>query len=160
LGAQGAVSIALWVKPESLGNRWNPLPFTNGAGQSAFHFSLLDDGMPNLAVNTDGKNWVHRRAAVSVGLEQWHHVAVVCDGRVGGLVRFFVDGKPAGGKAVHLGVPLDLDVLRVGAWNNWERQPQNNFHGQIDDVRIYRGLLEAAEMATIAADSRRAPGRP
>lgn len=80
----------------------------------------------------------------------WHHVAVVCDPRVGGMVRFYLDGKLAGTKALDLGVPLDLSAYRLGAWKSWEGNPANNFHGSLAEVRLYRGLLSGAEVAALA----------
>jgi len=150
LGAHEAVSVALWVKAESLTSRWNPLLFTDGRGKSAFHFSVRDDGAPNVAINSDGKSWVHNGATGSIAAGQWCHVAVVCDSRPGGTIRFYIDGKPAGTKPLGLGLPLDLDAFRVGAWSGWEKQPGNNFHGCLDDVRIYRGVLTSAEVAALA----------
>ena len=149
-GAHEAVSVALWVRPESLGNRWNPLLFTDGAGASAFHFSLLDDGTPNVAVNYGGKMWMHTRADTAVAPGAWRHVAVVCDPRAGGSIRFHVDGRPAGRKPLDLGVPVDLAAFRLGAWSNWAKQPASNFHGAMAGVRLYAGLLTDDEIAALA----------
>ena len=155
-GKEEAVSVAMWVRPESLGNRWNPLLFTDGVYPSAFHFSLLEDGTPNLAVNQGGKTWHHSRANSAVTPGAWRHVAVVCDPRIGGQVQFFLDGKPAGSQPLDLGMPVDLSAFHVGAWSSWEKSAANNFHGQLDDVRIYRGNLTEEEIAKLAEQR---PGR-
>jgi hypothetical protein len=148
-GAQEAVSVALWVRADELINTWSPLLFTDGSGASSFHFSLLKNGTPNVAVNFGGKFWVHNHATTAVAPGAWHHVAVVCDPRIGGVIRFYLDGQPAGSKPMDLGVPLDMAAYRLGAWKNWERNPANNFHGALDDVRLYRGTLTDAEVATL-----------
>jgi len=148
-GAEPAISVALWVRADELKNRWNPLLFTDGSGLSSFHFSLLNDGAPNVAINYGGKLWLHNRADTAVAPGAWHHVAVVCDPRMGGVIRFYVDGKPAGSKPLDLGIPLDLTSYRLGAWKTWEKAPANNFHGALDDVRLYRGLLTEAEVTGI-----------
>ena len=62
LGTHEAMSIALWVKAETLGNQWNPLLFCHDGQAGAVHFSLLSDGTPNVAINTGEWNWTHRRA--------------------------------------------------------------------------------------------------
>ena len=49
-----------------------------------------------------------------------------------------------------LGCRLDLDRFRLGAWNRWEGSPGNNFHGELDDVRIYSGMLSDEEAAQLA----------
>jgi hypothetical protein len=149
-GVHEAVSVALWVRPESLGNRWNPLLFTDGANASAFHLSLLDDGTPNVAINYGGKMWMHNRADTALAPGAWRHVAVVCDPRAGGSIRFFVDGKPAGRKPLDLGIPIDLAAFRLGAWSQWAKQPANNFHGELAGVRLFGGLLTDEEIAALA----------
>jgi hypothetical protein len=156
LGSHEAVSIALWVKTERLGNRWNPLLFCDDGQAGAVHFSLLSDGSPNVAINTGESKWTHRQAQTPVGDGKWRHLVLVCDARIGGSVRFYVDGKPAGEQRLGLGRTLDLDGFRIGGWNRWENNPANNFHGEIDDVRIYGGMLtddQAADLATGASAS-------
>jgi len=148
-GAQQAISVALWVRADELINTWSPLLFTDGGGTSSFHFSLLKDGTPNVAVNYGGKLWLHNRATTAVAPGSWRHVAVVCDPRLGGVIRFYLDGQPAGSKAMDLGVPLDMAAYRLGAWKSWEKNAANNFHGALDDVRLYRGTLTDAEVATL-----------
>lgn len=160
LGRQEAISIAMWVQPEALNNRWNPLLFTDGSETSAFHFSILNDGAPNVAINTGEKHWVHNRANTCLARGRWHHVAVICDPRYGGTIRFYVDGKPAGSSPLDIGVPLDLSAFRVGAWSNWAKQPNNNFHGTIRDVRIYRGFLPDSDIRDLANQQPKKPTTP
>jgi hypothetical protein len=150
LGLCEAVSVALSVRVDKLTNRWSPLLFTDTPTQSAFHFSILDEGVPNVAINTGGTNWVHKTSKTVVSLNEWHHVAVVCDPRFGGSIRFYVDGKPAGDSALNLDLPLDLSALRVGAYKPWEGSPNNNFHGALADVRVFRGMLTDEQVAEIA----------
>ena len=158
-GEQMAVSVALWLRADELKNRWTPLLFTDGRVTSAFHFSLLENGTPNVAINTGNENWTHVRADAAVKPGEWHHVAVVCDPRLDGEARFYIDGKPAGVKRLDLGVPLALNAYRLGAWSSWENAPANNFHGSLDDVRLYRGLLTDAEVAALAQGDVRTPDR-
>lgn len=157
VGEPVAVSVALWLRADELKNRWNPLLFTDGRVTSAFHLSLLDSGAPNIAINTGNENWTHVWAEATVITGKWHHVAVACDPRADGEARFYIDGKLAGAKRLDLGVPLALDAYRLGAWNAWENAPANNFHGSLDDVRLYRGLLTAAEVAVLAKRDAKTP---
>jgi hypothetical protein len=150
LGMHTALSISLWVKPLSLNRQWNPLVFGNDTAPGVVHFSLLADGTPNVAINT-GKSWTHRKANVAIDAGRWHHVVLVCDGRTRGEVRFYVDGKPAGSGNISLGQVLNCDVLRIGAWNRWENRPAANFDGQIDDVRLFSGMLTESQASDLAA---------
>lgn len=158
LGQHEAVSIALWVKADSLDRRWNPLLFCHDAHAGVTHFSLLPDGRPNVAVNSDGRNWTHCTAQTSLAAGEWHHVVLVCDARFGGRARFYVDGFPAGDDYLGLGIALDLSRFRIGGWNRWENDPNNNFHGEIDELWVYRGMLTAEEVAELADEGVR-PGR-
>ncbi len=150
LGKHEALSIALWVKVDSLGNQWNPLLFCHGGQAGAMHFSLLSDGTPNVAVNTGDWNWTHCKARSGLGDGNWHHLVLVCDARLGGRARFYVDGRIAGGQHLGVGLRLDLDGFRIGGWDRWEDKPANNFHGAIDDVRIYSGMLTDKQAAGLA----------
>ena len=155
LGMHQAASIALWVKAESLGNRWSPLLFSNGGGRSAFHFSLRDDGAPE-------RGDQHRRKELDPQVGQcvdrpWSmaprgRCVRPAIGRLGSVLRRRQAGRH---KGIDLGEPLDLTVVRVGAWSGWERQPQNNFHGLLADVRVYDGLLTDAAAAAMAAVERK-----
>ncbi len=149
-GKHEAISVAMRVKTDNLDRRWNPLLFTENGNPSAFHFSLLTDGTPNVAINIGPGPWVHNRALTVVPGGEWHHVAVVCDARYGGRIRFFVDGNRAGDAPLDLGIPLDLDAFRIGAWNRWENNPNSNFHGMIDDIRIYSGSLTDEQVRELA----------
>ncbi|MFA5189437.1 MAG: LamG-like jellyroll fold domain-containing protein [Verrucomicrobiia bacterium] len=150
LGAHETLSVALWVKLGETKNTWNPLLFTSTARQSAFHFSLLRDGTPNVAINVGGTSWIHRRAKRPLAVGQWHHLAVVCDSRPGGNIQFYVDGRKDTDISLDTNVPLDLAAFRLGAWSLWERSPNNNFHGALGNVRIYSGLLGDREVADLA----------
>lgn len=150
IGMHEAVTIALWVKAETLAHTWNPLLFGHDIKPGTVHYSLLSDGTPNVAINTGGDNWTHRKARTSLADGKWHHVILVCDARLGGSVRFYVDGRLSREEPLAVGQRLDLDGFRIGAWNRWASSPANNFHGAVDDVRIYSGMLTDEEAARLA----------
>jgi hypothetical protein len=81
---------------------------------------------------------------------KWRHVILVCDARLGGSVRFYVDGQLSSEERLAVGHRLDLDGFRMGAWNRWENSPANNFHGELNDVRIYSGTLSDEQAADLA----------
>lgn len=150
LGAHEALSIALWVKPDILESTWSPLVFTNDGQPGSVHFSLRADGAPNVAVNTGKASWTHRKAQAAVALGKWVHLALVCDGRRGGVARFYVDGRPVNALPLSAGRRLDLDAFRIGAYNGWQQNPSQNFHGEIAQVRIYTGMLTDEEVSRLA----------
>lgn len=151
-GMLDALSVALWVRAESSDNEWNPILFTDHGNRSAFHFALRKGGWPIVAIN-NGQDWIHATAKARVIPGSWHHVAVVCDPRKGGEIRFYIDGKDAGTQELNLGIPLDMDAYRLGAWKAWSAQPDKNFHGAMDAVRLYSGLLQDHEIEEIMRES-------
>jgi hypothetical protein len=151
LGTHEAVSIAMWVKADELGSQWSPLLFTNDGNPGSVHFSLRSDGVPNVAVHTARASWTHRKARVTLPVGQWYHLALVCDARPGGIARFYVDGRPVGKQSLAAGRSLDLEAFRIGAYNGWQHSPASNFHGEIDNVRVYSGMLTDQEVAQLAA---------
>ena len=155
LGEQDAVSLAMWIRPKELLNRWSPLLFTDGRDDCSLHVSLLEDGTPNVAVNAGNEHWIHQRANGPLELGRWQHVAVICDPRFGGSVRFYIDGTLQGKGPLDIGRPLNLAAFRIGAWNHWEKQPRNNFHGELEDFRIYHGSLDEEQVAALAAAENR-----
>lgn len=154
LGQHEAISIALWVKPDSFNHQWNPLLFGHEGQAGTVHFSLLPNGTPNVAINTGDWNWTHCKANTSLAIGQWHHLVLVCDARFGGHAKFYVDGHLAGDDFLSLGLSLDLDRFRIGGWNRWEDSPSSNLHGEIDNLRIYRGTLTEQEVVELAQDAR------
>jgi hypothetical protein len=154
LGDREAVSVSLWVNPSATPNRWNPLLFTDGGDRGAFHFSLLDDGTPNVAVNSGERQWSHRHANAPLPVERWSHLVVTCDPRYGGSIAFYIDGQEDSQHPFDLGVPLNLSSFRLGAWKSWENNPKAGFHGLVDEVQIYQGSLTEREVADLFAAGR------
>ena len=103
-------------------------------------------------MNTGGWNWKHCKARDALGDGDWHHLVLVCDARFGGRARFYVDGRIAGEETLGVGLRLDLYRFRIGGWDRWEGKPANNFHGGIDDVRIYSGMLTDKQAARLAGE--------
>jgi len=148
-GEFDTLSVALWVKPGRRLTQWSPLLFANRFEPKAFHLSLLPDGAVNVAINAEGSH-VHRQSQATLARDTWHHVAVVCDTRVGGSLRFYLDGKLDVERPLDTGLPVALNGFRLGGYSEWQNAPDNNLHGALRDVRLYRGLLTAAEVEALA----------
>jgi hypothetical protein len=73
-----------------------------------------------------------------------HHVAAV---RRGAVLELYVDAAPVAASAPSSGLPMDLGVLpplTSGAG------PRARFAGDVTDVRLFDGALDAAEIAALA----------
>jgi len=152
-GTFDALSIALWVRADSHKNRWNPLLFCDTWSEYDLHLSVLNTGHANVAIHQGSAGGYHRASEAMVGDGAWHHIALVCDQRVGGFLRFYVDGQPDRKYLLYgVDMPVRLTGVRLGGYNVWEKNPGANFHGSIDDFRIYRGMLTDRQVAELAKD--------
>ena len=91
---------------------------------------------------------------------RWHHVAMTRD--LSGVIRVYLDGA-AQPVTPHTVDPDEVDPVTAAActltaefhdeiWIGADPEGWEFFHGSIDDVRIYTGVLTDDEIATLAAD--------
>jgi len=82
--------------------------------------------------------------------DQWHHLMVTYDGsRVAAGLKIYIDGKPQKLDVQLDGLNQDFkneEPLRIGGGGG----EGGNFHGLIDDVRIYKKWLSSRQVAVIA----------
>jgi len=81
----------------------------------------------------------------------WHHVAATYDGS---RMRIYVDGTEAGRRNASGIVTLSTNAslpVGVGAQPQTPTTWRNGIPGALDDVRLYRRALSAAEIAALAA---------
>jgi hypothetical protein len=140
-------SIATWVWWDA--ERTWARVFDFGSGIQ--HYMTLTPrsgtGVMRFAMTTTlnaGEQAIEAGAALPAG--QWVHVAVTLKGSTGSL---YVNGALAGSNAAMHHAPF-----RLGATSrNWIGRSQfgsdPHFNGKIDDFRIYRGALGAAEVLAL-----------
>jgi hypothetical protein len=146
------LSIALWLKTDSHRNRWNAILFCDDWSEQDLHLSVLDSGHVNVAIHNGSGGGYHRASDGIVGDGRWHHVGLVCDQRLGGSIQFYIDGEPDRRHPLYgLEMPVRLTGVRLGGYNVWENNPGHNFHGTLDDFRIYRGMLTEEALAELAS---------
>ena len=124
----------------------------SGGDQGEVGWGLyLEEGKVRLSMSTrvldDG---VAAETVATLPLNEWHHVLVTYDGTMApGGMRFYFDGRP-----MEFTPLLDLvgnrlpqrQPLRIGASGS----SKPNFQGNIDDLRIYGGVLTPEEAAVVA----------
>lgn len=129
------------------------------AGTVVSKMLLIDRGAGyNLHITDDGKvqlnlvkRWlddslrVETKAAIPAG--RWVHLLATYDGtRTSAAIQLYIDGVRTAHKANLDGINQSFasdEPIRIGAGNS-------NFHGLIDDVRIYDRVVENAEISSIA----------
>ncbi len=82
---------------------------------------------------------------------KWHHYALVVDAASPGKTQLFIDNVP------QVAFNRNLVSIESGSHTRLGRQfdPYKEFfHGQLDDIRIYDGVLTIAEISAIAKEIR------
>ena len=140
-------TIAAWVWWDASRNYARIFDFGNGEQHYMMLTPRTGHGVMRFAITTNhgiGEVAVESTAALPTG--QWVHVAVTLSGSTGSL---YVNGALVGSNAAVHHAPF-----RLGATSqNWiGRSPYGvdpYFNGKIDDFRIYRGALGAAEVTAL-----------
>ncbi|MBP8304535.1 MAG: discoidin domain-containing protein, partial [Phycisphaerae bacterium] len=137
------VTVCAWIRPDDVGNsEHNEFVAKGDTGYALKHevnnrleFFVYDEGWYSASLPVE--------PAAFNG--QWHHVAGTYDGH---QVKLYVDGVLVA-SLVHEG------VIASAAYNvNIGRNSQETtrfYDGQIDDVRIYHGVLSRTEISRLAA---------
>jgi hypothetical protein len=142
------VTIAGWVRFDSLPTEVAALVFKrnpNHANNEAFALQINLQGGLRFVLGNGGQTRLDSPAMV-VGT--WHHVAATF---AQPAMRIYVDGVLAG--TANHNYPLSHNAaadLLIGAADH-SQHPENSFaHGALDDVKIFRRALSAAEIAVLS----------
>ncbi|MBM3855780.1 MAG: hypothetical protein FJ399_21940, partial [Verrucomicrobia bacterium] len=142
-----ALTIALWLRSENFDTPLvNKLQYWTPGN---FDFRLERNGALVLGheIGSGGRRQSRYESTVQLAAHRWYHVAVTL--KVGGEVRFYVDGGPAG-TLPQTGTlaPAPAEPVRIGA----KPDPYSSFRGDLDELRLYRRELTAAEVQELAAE--------
>lgn len=164
--AGDAITLEAWVKIDSIGKNANVyivgkgrtyessrienqnyalrLRESSGTARVSFLFATADSAtaVPTYHRWTSDKGFAPDDA--------WHHVAVSYQFGTPGSVKGFIDGESTKGKwdmggETKLPPITDNDSLWIGSSRGGD--PSNSLIGAIDDVRIHRTIVSAAEIA-------------
>jgi Concanavalin A-like lectin/glucanases superfamily len=147
LGITGDITLAAWVKRESLNEYRVIAAKSSGWGFWDYDFYFVD-GANVLAFWSDKQSPQEVISSASVGDRNWNHVAVT---RRGGSVTFYINGVSAGTASVSGKMPDNSYPLLIGTDNLARGKTQ--FKGQIDDVRLYNQALTGTEVRNLAMPS-------
>ena len=145
----GDISLALWIRTinksrlEGIVSRYSAAGLENGyvlRTDSSGHLNLRIGGN-NLGAG--GTNFVDTGRSINNGM--WHHAAVVIS--IGHGVSFYIDGTLSSVQSANIlpvggGSPLVLGMNGYIPFGNY-------FTGSLDDVRIYKRVLQPVEIAIL-----------
>jgi hypothetical protein len=141
----GPITLAAWVRTNAARPGYQAI-IAKGGGWKLQRFRehrTIHFGCPGLDLPDDDWTTLHGRTDVVDG--QWHHVAGVYDGT---RMHLYIDGT----LDAWAGVSGLRDINDQPVWigDHWDKT-HNRWNGWIDDVRVYRGALSAAEVRALYA---------
>jgi hypothetical protein len=140
LDLTNGMTLSAWIYPAALGGVWRTVILKEQAGQLVYALYANTQGN-----RPSGHVFIARdidtRGNAVLPLNTWSYLATTYDGAT---IRLYVNGTQVSSKAVTGSMPNSNGALRIGGnsvWTEW-------FQGRIDEVRVYRRALSAAEVQT------------
>lgn len=163
-GAYEALTLACWVKVDSVDKKYNSLLLTDGYDNGEPHWQIHEDGSLMFSI-------VYRPGSVERGgrwnqmyfskpvfhadsLGRWHHIAVSYDNQSGEVIQYF-DSREVGREVSSLHQPgrsITFGPCEIGNWGlptDGHPFPIRNLNGAIDEFAIYSAALSAPEIRGI-----------
>lgn len=150
-GVFDALTLAAWVRVDSLDHTFNSLLMADAFDRGAMHWQITKGGAVRLGLSGAG-DFDTPTVFPPERLGQWVHLAVVVD-RAGHRLAHFVDGQEVLSRPLKLEVPLGFGRAEVGNWNSdtrRERAPMRGFSGRMDEMLVFRRALSAGEVRNLA----------
>lgn len=139
-----AITIEAWI----YANSWKTNVYEGGivvkeqnSSNNGFMFRAGASGRLNFAFSGSGLPWKElTSAANTLSLNTWQHVAATYDGSKS---RLYVNGIKVDSASYTGSIGNSANNLTIGGWYSTGR----NFHGKIDEVRIWNVTRTGAEIA-------------
>lgn len=160
-GTYSALTLACWVKVDSVDKKYNSLLLTDGYDNGEPHWQIHEDGSlmfslmyrPADAPKSAKYNQMYFSQPVFTAdsLGRWHHLAVTYDNQSGEVTQYF-DGREVSHEVSPLHEPgraLTFGPCEIGNWGlptAGHPFPIRNLNGAIDELMIYHAALSASEV--------------
>lgn len=155
-GAFDALTLAAWVRVDSLDHNYNSLLMADAYDAGGLHWQLTKNGIVQLGIQgPQNKGGQDCKTAVIFTPErfgQWVHLAVVID-RAAHRVVHYVDGVESSSHVLKFDVPLGFGRAEVGNWNpatRPDKTPIRSFNGRMDEMLVFRRALDTQEVRDLA----------
>lgn len=143
----GTATLIFWIKTAQTGTSaaWNSPGVTGieqAGGSNDIQWGWLDgSGRIGVRPGTGGA-----KSSSAINDDQWHHVALTRDS-ASGVTQVFVDGELTGSGTGPTGFK-SLEYNQIGVIADTGGSPRF-LDGSLDDLRVYRTVLDATEVASI-----------
>ena len=136
----GDVTLEAWVRPTATGTNWRTAVFKERTGGMSYAlYANTNTGRPAGQVYTTSE--IDARGPAGLALNVWSHIAMTYDRTA---VKLYVNGVQVASKASTLALAGSTGPLKIGGnaiWGEW-------FKGDLDEVRVYKRALTAAEIVS------------
>jgi len=167
------VTVAFWLKVNSIPNQFNGLFHINGWSTGSMSFALGGTNSPvqggagacKLAFNVNGMgndNILSNFSFDPTNGNDWTHVAVTYDSSAK-IGKFYINGALDSTSALQNSQAINLTAGEIGAYwgDNASSQSQSRpLNGGIDEFRIYNRVLSDAEIFDLTNGFIQPPGPP
>lgn len=145
----GGVTVAAWIKVNAFDKPWQAL-VTKGDGawrlQRNSETDTLEFACTGLQI-PNGNQYGSLYGDREIGLNEWHHVAGVYDGK---QMSLYVDGALDASQEAWGAINVNDVGVQIGA--NVEREDRS-WNGLIDDLRIYNYGLSEAQVQELSTNN-------
>ena len=138
-------TVEMWIYPKSTNHQKLVFAHTSG-GDYGWANLYFDNGQLRLYSSSNGSSWISGLGPLVIGtpkLNEWSHVAVT---RSGNTFRVFHNGVLTGTATSSASLMNSTGELQLGARNGTD-----NFTGNVQDLRIYKGIAKYTEDFTVGS---------
>ena len=152
-------TLSFWMRLPERASRWRSCPVSWGSDARADigRWSVAietDGGDPRLSIRGGMDRSYHLTAEAALKPGLWHHVAFAFDPESEDTtrVRVFIDGveQPESMTVPVIPGPAPDDAFIIGTHHDRRLWSSHAFTGAIDDLRIYRAVLDEDDIAVLA----------
>lgn len=140
-----AFTIEFWVRGNEAGDAGTPFSWEQDITYPR-RAPIRVENLADLRLSVGGETSPSSGIDIADGL--WHHVAVTWAGRISGAGQIWVDGAPGPQFTIGQNTYVTPGVIHLGQHINEKgiAEPNFPFHGELDELRIWEGVLDAADM--------------
>jgi ferric-dicitrate binding protein FerR (iron transport regulator) len=160
-GEFASLSLAAWVRVDSIENRFNSLMLTDGFEPGEAHWQIDCDGRIVLGVRLPralkvfNKDYNSPRVITPERFGRWTHLATVSDRRAG-TVSHYVDGVAVSSEAIAHAGALRIGDAELGNWGvphvddfGPDPTPLRNLCGRMDEFAVFGEALGPGEIRAL-----------
>jgi regulation of enolase protein 1 (concanavalin A-like superfamily) len=147
----GGLTVSAWINPRSGGGGSDGRLVDKDNNNGGWFLAMNGSTQLRFAVDAFPTVSPSRLSTTGIKVNGWQHVAATWDGSVSGSnIHIYINGVLADGTPTDGAGVASPDADTPFAIGNRSVDLARSFDGGIDEVRVYRGVLSAAEIQALA----------